>query len=210
MNYQKDVGSRKYSHVYTLIELMVVLATISILTTTLFSVMNVARERIKTQECVENERYIYSSILEYSNDNQGKVVPSQGFKFKKVTIVLDWQDTLRDYGLEHVQGLDGEEHNPSLYCPISGKTGGPKWIDHNPDYGLNNELAPNGLNAYNGDTTYSGEKPRRFASINNFSEKVLLADSSGSGTVLRGDFRLGPAWIRQSANINRVGGKGIG
>ena len=216
MSRQKYFKSKKYGHVFTLIELMVVLAITSILATTLLSVMNMARERMKSQECVENERYIYSSILEYSHDNLGKVVSCDKQRNWMEEGEVDdtgevWYITLEDYGLElaHQPGNDGTSRvrNASFYCPITGKTGGAAWIDNNPDYGLNVWLAPSGKTPQSNDRSL--RKQLRFASIENLSEKVLLADTSQNGTVLRGDYRLNPSWIRSPANINKVVGKSI-
>ena len=208
MSSQRYLNRKKYGHVFTLIEVLVVLAIIGILSTTLFSVLNMAKEQMNSQECVENERYIYSSIIEYSNGNQGKVVPCSKLRFDddddKDPTGTDWYETLEGYGLEPVQqpddNDDGKLYNTSLYCPISGKTGQEGLDDYYTDYGLNWYLAPNGENP--GGENPEFERPLRFASIESLSEKVLLADTSSDGTILRGDYRLRPSLI----NINQVVG----
>ena len=55
---------------FTLVELLVVIAIIGILAAILFAVSTRVRESARNAQCVSNQRQIYTTLLQYHNDNK--------------------------------------------------------------------------------------------------------------------------------------------
>ena len=171
---------------YTLIELLVVLAVISILMVMLISAMKVGKEKIKTSQCKDNMRAIFVSTIEYSNDNQGQIVPY-------LLNGVFWFDELVPYGLANVDNtINAVIRNQALYCPVTGRDGDPTgltgmdvWKAINPDVGLNNIIASTGEGG-----NWTKNPISRFATVNSVSEKVFFADTSQAGNAMQGHFKL--------------------
>ena len=102
---------------FTLIELLVVIAIIAILAAILFPVFAKAREKARTNTCINNQRQIGVAILMYVQDHAETFIPDTGNSA--------WSSLLRDY------------NEPSIYdCPT--KTG--KGSNTAPEYGFNTFL----------------------------------------------------------------------
>jgi prepilin-type N-terminal cleavage/methylation domain-containing protein len=102
---------------FTLIELLVVIAIIAILAAILFPVFAKAREKARTNSCINNQRQIAIAISMYCQDNEETFMPDSGKSA--------WSSLLKDY------------NEPSIYdCPT--KTG--KGNNTAPEYGFNKFL----------------------------------------------------------------------
>ena len=87
---------------FTLIELLVVIAIIAILAAILFPVFAKAREKARTNSCINNQRQISIALMMYVQDNEETFMPDPGNNA--------WSSLLKDY------------NEPSIYdCPT--KTG---------------------------------------------------------------------------------------
>lgn len=64
---------RKCRAGFTLIELLVVIAIIAILAAILFPVFAKARERAKLSACLSNQKQLYTAVVTYSDDCDGKM-----------------------------------------------------------------------------------------------------------------------------------------
>jgi prepilin-type N-terminal cleavage/methylation domain-containing protein/prepilin-type processing-associated H-X9-DG protein len=100
---------------FTLIELLVVIAIIAILAAILFPVFAKAREKARTNSCLNNQRQIMIAISMYAQDNAETLMPAKG----------TWSAYLKSY------------NEGSIYdCPT--KTG--KGNNDAPEYGFNTNL----------------------------------------------------------------------
>jgi prepilin-type N-terminal cleavage/methylation domain-containing protein len=99
---------------FTLIELLVVIAIIAILAAILFPVFAKAREKARTNSCLNNQRQIAVAVSMYIQDNDEMIFP--------VTPTASWAANLKPY------------NEGSIYdCPT--KTG--KGSNDKPEYGFN-------------------------------------------------------------------------
>jgi prepilin-type N-terminal cleavage/methylation domain-containing protein len=102
---------------FTLIELLVVIAIIAILAAILFPVFAKAREKARTNSCLNNQRQIGLAVMMYIQDNEETIFPDSKSQA--------WSKYLAPY------------NEPSLYdCPS--KTG--KGTNVAPEYGFNPTL----------------------------------------------------------------------
>ncbi|OPZ87116.1 MAG: Fimbrial protein precursor [bacterium ADurb.Bin429] len=102
---------------FTLIELLVVIAIIAILAAILFPVFAKAREKARTNSCINNQRQIGIAIQMYVQDHEETFMPDTGNSA--------WSSLLKDY------------NEPSIYdCPT--KTG--RGTNTAPEYGFNSFL----------------------------------------------------------------------
>jgi prepilin-type N-terminal cleavage/methylation domain-containing protein/prepilin-type processing-associated H-X9-DG protein len=102
---------------FTLIELLVVIAIIAILAAILFPVFAKAREKARTNTCMNNQRQIAIAMQMYVQDHDEMFIPNTGTNA--------WSSLLKDY------------NEPTIYdCPT--KTG--KGTNVKPEYGFNYAL----------------------------------------------------------------------
>jgi prepilin-type N-terminal cleavage/methylation domain-containing protein len=102
---------------FTLIELLVVIAIIAILAAILFPVFAKAREKARTNSCLNNQRQIAVAVAMYVQDNEETFFPDP--------VDSSWAGYLKPY------------NEPSIYdCPT--KTG--KGNNDKPEYGINCKL----------------------------------------------------------------------
>jgi prepilin-type N-terminal cleavage/methylation domain-containing protein len=107
---------------FTLIELLVVIAIIAILAAILFPVFAKAREKARTNSCINNQRQIAIAISMYGQDNDEKLFPDPKDKA--------WATYLKSY------------NEPTVYdCPSEDLNG----TNDNPEYGFNELLYGNAL-----------------------------------------------------------------
>jgi prepilin-type N-terminal cleavage/methylation domain-containing protein len=115
---------------FTLIELLVVIAIIAILAAILFPVFAKAREKARTNSCLNNQRQIAVAISMYVQDNEETFMPD--------TVSASWAGLLKPY------------NEPSIYdCPT--KTG--KGNNDKPEYGFNKYLFGKALGDITSTTT---------------------------------------------------------
>ena len=94
---------------FTLIELLVVIAIIAILAAILFPVFAKAREKARTNSCLNNQRQIAIAISMYIQDNDEKLFPNPNNRA--------WASYLKDYNEATIyncpsEDLDGTNNNP--------------------------------------------------------------------------------------------------
>lgn len=68
--------SRSRSRAFTLVELLVVIGIIALLIAILLPVMKKAREAANVTQCASNLRQVALAVLQYANDNKGRLPPS--------------------------------------------------------------------------------------------------------------------------------------
>jgi prepilin-type N-terminal cleavage/methylation domain-containing protein/prepilin-type processing-associated H-X9-DG protein len=70
-----EVRRRRSKAGFTLVELLVVISIISILASMLLPVLGMARLRVQSTQCLNNQRQIHQALLLYAGDNTGFLPP---------------------------------------------------------------------------------------------------------------------------------------
>ena len=69
---------KKHSNLFTLIELLIVIAIIAILAGMLLPALNKARQKSQSINCVSNLKQIGTATVQYGDDNDDYIVPGRG------------------------------------------------------------------------------------------------------------------------------------
>ncbi|MBS1369955.1 MAG: hypothetical protein HPZ91_08395 [Lentisphaeria bacterium] len=98
-------------NLFTLIELLIIIAIIAILASMLLPALNQARARARSTDCLGNQKSIGTVMRMYLDDNRDFIMPSGGVKVAGIsTDAYRWQDYLYAYhagtGLEKNCFLD--------------------------------------------------------------------------------------------------------
>ncbi len=88
--------NRSRSHAFTLIELLVAIAIVGVLTTLLFTVGGLAREKGKSLTCLSNLRQMGVALRLYESDHKGRL-PSSSHLRAADGSSLSWINTLVPY-----------------------------------------------------------------------------------------------------------------
>jgi prepilin-type N-terminal cleavage/methylation domain-containing protein len=89
-------SSRRISHAFTLVELLVVIGIIALLIAILLPSLQKARVQAKRLQCMNNERQLLSALLMYTQDNNG-TFPSDSDQFGNKN---------------YIESNDGSPYNP--------------------------------------------------------------------------------------------------
>lgn len=168
---------RRLSNAFTLIELLAVVAILGVLVALLLPVLGKMRDRAAGAKCASNLRQIGVAAMNYVAERDG-TLPHGGYASGSApNDNKGWYYQLDAYGLP-IQKNGANWTFPSvLYCPLSGRDGSGGWPAHNPDYGINRNVAGNG-----------SIDRKKIVSVQNPSKTILFAETGQPGNALKGDF----------------------
>lgn len=165
--------------VFTLIELMVVIAICMILTAMMLPALNKAKEKAREMKCLSNMKNIYLSQLGYINDSNEYISPISPGKDTNGVADYYWTNLVSSYmgfpGSTRNEFRDNiRPENSPYFCPsqipqkAKNSVGNPNCY---PSYGLNGYLAGGGCSP-GADPAVSA----KISSIKKQSKAVLFAD----------------------------------
>ena len=138
---------RKTDLVFTLVELLIVVAIIAILTAILLPALNSAREKVNSIACINNLRSIGNAFAMYASDNQG-YYPTKGSDFSSDPV---WMMKLGGKSDSQKKGMYGISYTANstnfkkctFLCPseprliLWGAAGGDHTAGMSTHYGMN-------------------------------------------------------------------------
>ena len=171
---KNKIGNRKLKigNVFTIIELLIVIAIIAILAGMLLPALGRAKESAKQISCGSNLKQLDLAFLSYLGDNQEYLPPSV-IDYSGVGTYTVWGQTMADGQYISPEAISSNPKSTTLLCPSSLVTNGGSPIYTQGNYGMN-ALITYTL-GQSGATT-----PYRTTAIKNPSSKILLLDCGNS------------------------------
>lgn len=156
---------RKKKIIFTLVELLIVIAIIAILAALFLPSLQKAKQRTKQIQCYSGLKQIGIGFAEYANDYDGWVAPGGGLWFNLLRTYLNLEGNLK---------VDNEKTCGIFKCPgwelMSGSPNYPGW-----SYVINYHVAGEG-------TASTLKYQKRFSLISNPGSIVLIADGANNTT----------------------------
>jgi prepilin-type N-terminal cleavage/methylation domain-containing protein len=187
--FKKDASKQKES-IFTLIELLIVIAIIAILASMLLPALQKARDKAKSASCISNLKQLGKSFFMYAGDFKDYYVPYDSFGLKFSQFNDNWVRRLvrgayapgsilvcpgRNHGLNE----DMIKYRESLRLAHS-KSSMTDQIFDIPEYGYNRYFI--GVNRkITKDNSLTTTDPAKIGDISNPSRKILCADVEQTG-----------------------------
>ncbi|MDD2710942.1 MAG: DUF1559 domain-containing protein [Verrucomicrobiae bacterium] len=163
---------------FTLVELLVVLAIISILASLLMSGVTKARDKAKQISCMNNLKQLSTAILMYAQEHEDRLPPLWG------ALGDNWWDMTSPYMGKQVTSLDERNQIKIFKCPAElYLTGGSK----GPVYAMNNAL-----------------KDTALSNASHYEGCALSEIKNAASTMLAGDGFYNSTWGNSSSILSSI------